>query len=225
MLAVYALVNAASAGWVSGETIGALAGSLALVGLFVVVEARVKTPLVPLRIFRHRNLVGATVVRSLFPVGAFGYNFLGVLYFQHVLGYSPLLTGVAFLPSSTITGIFSLVLTPWLLERVGAKALVVAGLGLVTAGLLAFAPLPLDARYPVNILPTMILTGAGFGLLFMPTVQIAMSDVAPDESGLASGLVNVATQVGAAIGVAALATISLSRTQRLLAAVTLLPPR
>jgi EmrB/QacA subfamily drug resistance transporter len=217
MLAVYALVTAASDGWDSSQTIGALMGSLVLVGLFVAVEARVKTPLVPLGIFRHPNLVGATVVRLLFPVGAFGYNFLGVLYFQHVLGYSPLVTGLAFLPSSTITGIFSLALTPSLLERFGAKVLVVAGLGLVTAGLLVFAPLPLDARYPVNVLPTMILTGAGFGLLFMPTVQIAMSEVAPEESGLASGLVNVAAQVGAAIGVAALATISLSRTQRLLA--------
>jgi EmrB/QacA subfamily drug resistance transporter len=217
MLTVYALVNAADSGWGSPLTVGPLVAALAVVGLFVVVEDRVRTPLVPLSVFRHHNLVSATIVRSLFPMGGFGFNFIGALYLQHVLHYSPLLTGLAFLPGTVLTGFFSLAITPWLMTRFGAKALVVSGLILITAGLLAFIPVPVDGQLATNILPTMILTGAGFGLLFMPSVSIAMSDVTPSESGLASGLVNVAVQLGAAIGVAALATVSTARTRRLLA--------
>jgi MFS family permease len=216
MLTVYALVNAATAGWASPLTVGPLVGALVVVGLFVVVERRVQAPLVPLRIFRHRNLVSATVVRALFPMGGFGFNFIGALYFQHVLGYSALGTGLAFLPSSALTGFFCLALTPGLARRFGPKALVVTGVALVTVGLLAFAPVPVNAKYVTDILPTMILTGAGFGLLFMPSVSIAMSDVAPSEAGLASGLTNVAVQLGAAIGVAAMATVSTARTRQLL---------
>jgi Na+/melibiose symporter-like transporter len=217
MLAVYALVNAASDGWGSALTIGPLAGSVALACLFVPVETRVKTPLVPLSVFRHRNLVSATIVRTLFPMGGFGFNFLGVLYLQHVLGYSPLRTGLAFLPSSAVTGFLSLAVIPWLVRRVGPTALIVTGLALITSGLLAFAPVPVHGRFVTDILPTMVLTGAGFGLVFMPSVSIAMSDVAAGEAGLASGLVNVAVQLGASIGVAALATIASSRTKHLLA--------
>ncbi len=223
MLAVYALVNAADGGWSSPLTVGPLVGAVALVGLFVVVEERARTPLVPPRIFRHRNLMSATVVRSLFPMGGFGFNFIGVLYLQHILLYSPLRTGLAFLPSTALTGIFSLAITPWLMTRLGPKTLVVTGLTLITAGLLAFVPVPVDGQLGTNVLPTMILTGIGFGLLFMPSVSIAMSDVGPSESGLASGLVNVAVQLGAAIGVAALATVSTSRTRQLLSEHMALP--
>jgi EmrB/QacA subfamily drug resistance transporter len=217
MLTVYAVVNAANSGWGSPLTVGPLLGALALAGLFIVVEERARTPLVPLSIFRHRNLVSATIVRTLFPMGGFGFNFVGALYLQHVLGYSPLLTGLVFLPSTALTGFFSLAITPWLMTRFGPKALVVSGLILITAGLLAFIPVPVHGRVVSNVLPTMILMGAGFGLLFMPSVSIAMSDVTPRESGLASGLVNVAVQLGAAIGVAALATVSTARTKHLLA--------
>jgi EmrB/QacA subfamily drug resistance transporter len=217
MLAVYGLVNAASKGWASAPTVGPLVGALALAGLFVAVEARVKTPIVPLRIFRHRNLTSATIVRTLFPMGGFAFNFLAALYFQHLLGFTPLVIGLAFLPSSAITGFFSLAVTPWLLGRCGPKVLVVSGLALITAGLLAFAPVPTHADFAINILPTMLLTGVGFGLMFMPSVSIAMSDVAPQEAGLASGLTNVAVQIGAAIGVAAIATLSTARTKHLLA--------
>jgi EmrB/QacA subfamily drug resistance transporter len=223
MLTVYALVNAAESGWGSPLTVGPLVGALALAGLFIVVEERVRTPLVPLSIFRHHNLVSSTVVRSLFPMGGFGFNFIGALYLQHVLGYTPLLTGLAFLPSTALTGFFSLAITPWLMSRVGPKALVVSGLTLLTAAMLTFIPVPVDGRFVTNVLPTMILIGVGFGLLFMPSVSIALSDVTPSESGLASGLVNVAVQLGAAIGVAALATVSTARTSQLLAEQAPLP--
>ncbi len=197
-----------------GRTAGG--GALALTGLFVVVEERARTPLVPLRIFRHHNLTSATIIRSLFPMGAFGFSFIGALYLQHVLLYSPLLTGLAYLPSSALTAFFCVAITPWLMTRFSPKALVVTGLALITAGLVAFIPVPVHGQFSTNVLPTMILNGAGFGLMVTPTALIAMSEVAPSESGLASGLVNVAVQVGAAIGIAILATVSTARTRQLL---------
>ena len=216
MLAVYALVNAANSGWASPRTVGPLVAALALTGLFVVVEERARTPLVPLGIFRYHNLTSATIIRSLFPMGAFGFSFIGALYLQHVLLYSPLLTGLAYLPSSALTAFFCVAITPWLMTRFSPKALVVTGLAMITAGLLAFIPVPVHGQFSTNVLPTMILNGAGFGLMVTPTALIAMSEVAPSESGLASGLVNVAVQVGAAIGIAILATVSTTRTRQLL---------
>jgi EmrB/QacA subfamily drug resistance transporter len=218
MLAVFGLVNAGSQGWGAPLTIGPIVASVLLAGLFVMVESRVRTPLIPLRIFRYRSLSSATIVRTLFPMGGFGFNFIAVLYFQHVLGYSALVTGLAFLPSSAVTGAVSLGLAPWLLWRIGPKPMVVTGLVLLTSGLLAFARVPVHAHFMTDIFPTMILTGVGFGLMFMPSVSIAMSEVTPSESGVASGLTNVAVQIGASIGVAAFATISATRTSTLLAA-------
>jgi EmrB/QacA subfamily drug resistance transporter len=216
MLVVFGLVNAGSDGWGSVLTIGPVGGGLVLAVLFVVVEARVRTPLVPLAIFRHRNLLSATLVRFLFPMGAFGFNFLGALYLQHVLHYSPLRTGMAFFPSSLITGGFSLLLTPWLASRASVRVLIVGGLTLVTAGLVSLAPISVSSGY-LTILPAMLLTGAGFGLTFMPSVSVAMAGVGPDEAGVASGLANVAVQMGGSIGVALLATVAASRTTHLLA--------
>lgn len=218
MLAVFGLINAGSSSWSSPLTIASLAGSVVLIGVFVLVETKVHTPLVPLRIFRHRNLVAATILRTLFPMGGFGFNFLGALYLEHVLDYSPLRTGLAYLPSSAMTGVISLALIPWLVTRVELKTLVVSGLVLVTAGLLGLERISVHTGYVSGILPTMLLMGAGFGFVFMPSVSLAMSDVAASEAGVASGLANVAPQLGASIGVAALATISASRTALLISA-------
>ncbi len=216
VLAVYGLINAGNRGWGSTVTIGSFIGAGILTAVFLTVERRVRTPLVPLRIFRYRGLMSATVVRLMFPMGGFGFNFLGALYLQHVLGYSPLRTGLAYLPGSAVTGFVSLAIIPRLVRRVGMKPLVVVGLLLISAGVLSFAPVPVHANFFRNILPAMILTGAGFGLVFMPSVSISMSDVGPSEAGVASGLANVAVQLGASIGVAALATVSTSRTRNLL---------
>jgi MFS family permease len=133
-----------------------------------------------------------------------------------VLLYSPLRTGLAYLPSSALTAFFCVAITPWLMTRFSPKALVVTGLAMITAGLLAFIPVPVHGQFTSNVLPTMILNGTGFGLMVTPTSLIAMSEVAPSESGLASGLVNVAVQVGASIGIAVLATVSTTRTRQLL---------
>jgi hypothetical protein len=177
----------------------------------------VATPLIPLSVFRHHNLVSAAAVRTLFPVGGFGLNFLGALYLQHVLGYSPLRTGLAFLPSSAMTGLMSVAVTPHLVRRVPLKRLVVSGLVLITIGLAVFTQISVRGDFLAVVLPTMLLVGIGFGLVFMPSVAIAMSDVGMDEAGVASGLTNVAVQLGGAIGIAGLATFASSRTTRLLA--------
>jgi EmrB/QacA subfamily drug resistance transporter len=216
-LAVYGLVNAGNTSWGSLSTVGALVGAVALAAMFVLVESRVSTPLIPLRILRNRILASASLVRVMIPVGGFGLNFLGALYLQHVLGYDPLRTGLAFLPNSAITGFMTLAVTPKLAARVSLKALTVSGLVFMIASLLAMSRISVHSNYVDGVLPTMLLMGVGIGLLFMPTVSIVMSAVPPSDAGIASGIANIAVQFGASLGVAALATVSASRTASLVA--------
>jgi EmrB/QacA subfamily drug resistance transporter len=216
-LAVYTILQGGSNGWTSPSTISVGALAVVLSMIFVLVESRVRHPLVPLHFFRSRNVAGATLVRALFPVGLFGSFFLGALYLQHVLGYSPVGAGVAFLPMNLCVALFSLLLTARLVARIGAKATLMPGLAFVAAGLLVWSRAPVDASYVVSVLPAMILMGVGAGLVFMPSVLLAMSGVNPGESGLASGVANVALQMGAAMGVAVIASISSARTGGMLA--------
>jgi EmrB/QacA subfamily drug resistance transporter len=216
-LAVYAILEGGTSGWTSPSTIGMGAAAAALAAVFVLVEARVRHPLVPLHFFRSRNVAGASLVRALFPVGLFGSFFLGALYLQHVLGYTPVGAGIAFLPMNLCVALFSLLLTARLVARIGAKATLVPGLALVAAGLLLWSRAPVDASYLVNVLPAMVLMGVGSGLVFMPSVLLAMSGVQAGDSGLASGVANVALQMGAAVGVAVIASVSSARTTGLLA--------
>ncbi len=217
MLAVYAIVEASSYGWVSSRTLGIGLAAVVLFGLFIWLERHLKRPIVPLGIFRSRNVSGAVVVRMLFPVGMFGQFFLGALYLQHVLGYGPLVTGLAFLPMSAMVTIFSLFISSRIMTRIGAKLTIIPGLVLVLAGLAVLSRVPVHGSFLANILPGMILFGAGAGLAFAPSVALAMADAAPADVGLASGLANVSLQLGAAIGVAVLASISTSRTDSLIA--------
>jgi EmrB/QacA subfamily drug resistance transporter len=217
MLAVFGVINAGSSNWGSTITVASLAGSVFLVGVFVFVEAHTGTPLIPLRIFRHRNLLGATVVRFLYAVGPNAIIFLGALYFEHVLGYSPLRTGLAFLPWTLVTGAICLIVVPRLVPLFELKTLVVSGLALLTAGVLAMDRITVHSGFVTGTLPAMLLTGLGSGLLIMPSTTLAMSDVAETEAGVASGLCNVASQLGVSIGIAAIATITDSQTTHLLA--------
>lgn len=217
MLVVYALIGTNTDGWGSPHTLLLFFGALGLVVVFMVVESRVRTPLIPLHIFRHRNLMTANVVRFVFPMGAFSLNFLGSQFLQHVVGYSPIRTGLAFLPNSLAIAVVSLVLVPTLMWRTGPKPLILAGLLLISGSLVLFAQTPVDAHYVANILPITLLLGMGIGLVFTTTVGVALSDVAPTEAGLASGLTNVSVQIGTSIGVAFLASISASRAAHLLA--------
>jgi EmrB/QacA subfamily drug resistance transporter len=215
MLGVYTILEAGDYGWGSLRTLGLGAIAVALLGLFVRRQARSDNPLVPLRMFRSRNVSGANVVQMLMVAGLFGMFFLGVLYLQGVLGYDAIETGLAFLPVSVLIGVLSLWLSPQLNERFGARAVLIAGLVLLAAALALFARAPLDAGYVVDLLPSMVLFGIGAGLAFPALTTLAMSGATPEDSGLASGLVNTSLQVGGALGLAVLATLAADRTDSL----------
>jgi Major Facilitator Superfamily len=217
MLAVYTIVKAGDYGWGSTHTLGFGALALLLVGLFVWRESTAAAPLIPLRVFRSRNVAGANLVQLLMVSSLFGMFFLGVLFMQHVLGYTAIATGVAFLPVSLGIGVLSLGFSARLNLRFGPKAVLQAGLLMLAAGLAWMVRAPVGAAYAVDLLPSMLLLGVGAGLSFPALMSLAMSGAAPQEAGLASGLVNTTMQVGGALGLAVLATLSTTRTAHLLA--------
>ena len=217
MVAVYAIVNGNEVGWATARTLGLLALAAALLGLFVWIESRAATPLVPLALFRLRNLTISNVVGVLWAAAMFAWFFLAALYLQLVLGYSPLQVGLAFLPGNLIMGALSLGVSARLVMRYGIRAPLVAGLGTAAVGLLLFARAPVDGSFAVDVLPGMILLGVGAGIAFNPVLLAAMSDVAPGEAGLASGVVNTSFMMGGALGLAVLASLAASRTDALLA--------
>lgn len=217
MLGVYTIVEAAEAGWVSAQTLGLGAASVALVAAFVARQARAATPLMPLRILRSRNVAGANVIQMLMVAGLFGVFFLGVLYMQRILGYDAIETGLAFLPVAVLIGVLSLTVAPRLGLRLGQRAVLLAGLVLAVAGLGLFARAPEQATYLVDILPSMVLLGVGAGLAFPAITTLAMSSATPSDAGLVSGLVNTTLQVGGALGLAVLVTLATSRTETLAA--------
>ena len=219
MLGVYTIVNpAAEYGWGAGRTLALGALSLALLVAFVAREATAKNPLIPLRIFRSRNVSGANIVQVLSVAGMFGMFFLGALYLQRILGYDALQTGLAFLPVTILMGTLSVRYTDRLVMRFGARKLVLSGLALFMAGLALFTRAPIDGDYVVDILPVMVLLGVGAGLCFPALMTLAMSGATPDDAGLASGLINTTAQVGGALGLAVLATLSASRSVALVGA-------
>jgi len=220
MLAVYAIVNGNQAGWVSGRTLGLLAGAAAFLALFLVVESRVTSPLMPLALFRLRNLATANVVGVLWAAAMFAWFFLSALYLQLVLGYSPLQVGLAFLPANLIMGALSVAVSARLVMRFGIKRPLAAGLTCAAVGLLLFARAPVGGSFVADVLPSMILLGIGAGIAFNPVLLAAMSDVAPEEAGLASGVVNTAFMMGGALGLAVLASLAAARTDSLRASGT-----
>jgi EmrB/QacA subfamily drug resistance transporter len=216
MLAVYAIVNGNETGWTSGETIGLLAAAAALLAAFLVIEARAHSPLVPLGLFRLRNVSTANVVGILMAGGMFATFFLSALYLQLVLGYTPLEVGLAFLPSTVIWGAVSFGLSDKLVMRLGIKPPLVTGLSLMALGILLFARAPVDGDFLVDVLPAMALQGFGAGIAFNPILLAAMSDVKPHEAGLASGIVNTSFMMGGALGLAVIASLAALRTDSLL---------
>jgi EmrB/QacA subfamily drug resistance transporter len=211
MIAVYAIVNGNEKGWTSGQTLGLLAVAAAMMALFLAIEARVREPLVPLRLFRLRNVATANVVGVLWSAAMFAWFFLSALYLQLVLGYSSLEVGLAFLPATLIMGSFSLGLSAKLVMRYGIRGPVAIGMLLVAIGLALFARAPVDGSFVVDVLPSMVILGLGVGMAMNPVLLAAMSDVEPSESGLASGLVNTSFMMGGALGLAVLASIAASR--------------
>jgi len=218
MLAVYAIVNGNEVGWASGQTLGLLAASIALLAAFFVIESRVADPLVPLALFRRRNLATANVMGVLWAAAMFAWFFLSALYLQVVLRYDPLQVGLAFLPGNVVMAIFSVGVSARLVMRYGLKTPLGTGLALAGLGLALLVRAPIDGNYLVDVLPSMILLGLGAGIAFNPMIIVAMTDVEPERSGLASGLVNTSFMMGGALGLAVLASIAAAQTNGAIAA-------
>ena len=216
MLGVYTIVKAQDYGWASAHTLGLGAVALALLVAFVAREARTDNPLVPLHVFRSRNVVGANLVQMLMVAGMFGLFFLGSHYMERVLGYSALEIGLAFMPVALLIGAFSLGLSARLNMRFGPRATLIPGLVSMGVGLVLFTGAPVGGSYVSDLLPSMILLGVGAGLAFPSLMTLAMAGAGPEDAGLASGLVNTTQQVGGALGLAVLATLSATRTENLL---------
>jgi EmrB/QacA subfamily drug resistance transporter len=216
MLAVYAIVNGNEEGWTSAQTVGVLAAALVLMAIFLGIEARIRSPLMPLGLFRLRNVAVSNVVGVLWAAAMFAWFFLSALYLQLVLGYTPLQVGLAFLPANLIMATFSLGLSARLVMRFGIRAPLAIGLALAGVGLVLFARAPVDGNFLVDVLPSMILLGFGAGMAFNPVLLAAMSDVAEGEAGLASGVVNTSFMMGGALGLAILASAADARTETLL---------
>jgi MFS family permease len=217
MLGVYTILEAGDYGWGSLHTLGLGAVSVALLAAFLVRQARTANPLVPLRMFRSRNVSGANVIQMLMVAGLFGMFFLSVLYLQRVLGYDAIETGLAFLPVSVLIGVLSLGFSARLNTRFGARATLIPGLVLIAGALALFARVPVDGSYLSDLLPSMVMFGVGAGLSFPSLMTLAMSGATRSDAGLASGMVNTSLQVGGALGLAILATLATSRTEDLLA--------
>jgi predicted MFS family arabinose efflux permease len=212
MLGVYAILQVEEHGWTAVRTLGLGGIALALLAAFLVRQARIANPLMPLRLFRSRNATGANAVMALMVVGMFGVFFLGALYLQQILGYDALEVGLAFLPSTVVMGALSLGVAGRLAIRFGPQRVLVPSLALIAAGLVLFVRAPVDGSYVEHILPMAILMGVGAGLSTPALMMLAMSDATPSDAGMASGLVNTTTQVGGAIGLAVLATLAAGRT-------------
>ena len=217
MLAVYAIVNGNETGWTSAQTQGLLAIAAVLLALFLGIEARVRAPLMPLGLFRLRNVATANVVGVLWAAAMFAWFFISALYLQRVQGYSAMQVGLAFLPANLIMAAFSLGLSAKLVMRFGIRLPLAAGLLLAAVGLVLFGRAPANGTFAVDVLPVMVLLGLGAGIAFNPVLLAAMSDVAPSESGLASGVVNTSFMMGGALGLAILASLAAARTDALLA--------
>lgn len=218
MLAVYSIINGNAAGWLSAQTLGLFALAALLFVVFILIELRVTVPLMPLGLFRLRNLLIANIAAVLWAAAMFAWFFISALYMQLVLEYTALQVGLAFLPSNLIMAAFSLGISAKLVTRYGIKPPLVGGLLVAAIGLLLFARAPLAGDFMWDVLPGMVLLGLGAGVAFNPMLLVAMSDVDAADSGLASGIVNTSFMMGGAVGLAVLASLAAMRTGQLMEA-------
>jgi len=217
MIGVYTILGIDEHGWGSTQSLALGGASFLLGAAFVLRQARIANPLMPLRLFRSRNVAGANTIQALLVAGMFGMFFLGALYLQRVLGYDALQVGLAFLPATIVMGTLSLGFSERLIMRFGPKTTLIPGVIAVGAGLLLLARTPVDGSYVPDLLAPMLLVGLGVGTAFPSLMTLAMSGATPSDAGLASGLVNTSMQVGGAIGLAVLATLASERTDAKLA--------
>ncbi|WTJ71664.1 MFS transporter [Streptomyces niveus] len=216
MLGIYTVVKVEQYGWVSAHTLGLGALAAALIGAFIARQATARTPLMPLRIFRSRGVVGANVVQMLMVAALFSFQIVLALHLQRVLGYSAAETGLAMLPAALVIGAVSLGVSARLIGRFGERNVLLTGLLLLVTLLVLLTRIPVDADYATDVLPLMFLS-AGFGLALPALTSLGMSDAGEEDAGLASGLFNTTQQIGMAVGVAVLSTLAASRSERLLA--------
>jgi MFS family permease len=214
LVAVYAVVNANEAGWTSTRTLGLLAVAVALGAVFIAVERRVAQPLMPLDMFRHRNVAIANISGVLWAAAMFAWFFMSALYLQLVLGYTPMQVGLSFLPGNLIMAFLSLGASARIVVRWGIRGPFAVGLLIAASGLALFARAPVDGSFVIDVLPAMVLLGIGAGVAFNPMLLAAMNDVALEDAGLASGVVNTAFMMGGALGLAVLASVAAARTSQ-----------
>jgi EmrB/QacA subfamily drug resistance transporter len=217
MLGAFAIVKSTEYGLTSARTLGVAGASLALLTAFLVLEGRLKNPLMPLRVLRLRMLMGSSLVRGLLVTGMFSAFFLGSLYLERVLGYNAIETGLAFLPLTAAIAIMSLGISARAVQRFGPLATLAAGLAGIVAGLLLLAGEGVHANYFPGLFFAFLLLGLGAGASFLPLLTMGMSDAPARDAGLASGIVNVSVQLFGAIGLASLGTIATDHTKALTA--------
>jgi EmrB/QacA subfamily drug resistance transporter len=217
VLLVYALVNAQTAGWISLTTLGLSAIALALLAFFVMLELRLKHPLIRMGIFRMRSITGSNLAMLLVAAGMFALFYFASIYVQEVLGYSALRAGLAFLP---VTGgiIVGAGLSQQLIRRIGVRRVGVIGMSIASVGLIILSRIPVHGTYLGDLLPGLMIMAVGMGLTFVPITLIATTNVDEHDAGLASGLLNTSQQLGGAIGLAVLSTLAANTTSNTLAA-------
>ncbi|MGW5647890.1 MFS transporter [Saccharopolyspora sp. NPDC003752] len=215
MLGVYSIIAAADRGWASAHTLGCGAGAVALLVAFVARQAIAAEPLLPLRVFRPRNVRGALSIQALLVAGMFSFQFLSVLYLQRILGFDGVHTGLGLFPISLTIGVLSLGGAPKLIGRFGPRTVLIPGLALIVAGLGLLGRVPADGVYLADVLPALILLGTGFALAMPSLATLAMSAATPEDSGVASGMFNTMQQVGSAFGLAVLSTLATAHTNAL----------
>lgn len=215
---VYGLTIAESRSWTDAMTIGAIAAGLVLLALFVLVENRTAQPILPLRVILDRNRAGAYLMVAIAGIGMFGVFLFLTYHLQIVNGFTPLATGLAFVPMVGMLVIGAITAGSMLLPRMGARALAITGLTIAAIGAASLTQIDAESAYALAILPGLLITGTGFGLVFGPAMNLATLGVAPDDAGAASAMVNAAQQIGAAFGTASLNTIALGATASYLAA-------
>jgi len=218
MLGIYAISTATQYGWQSAHTLGFGGASVALAISFFVLESRLANPIMPPRILRIRTLTRSSVIRGMLATGMFTTFFLGALYLEGVHGFTPVQTGLAFLPMSISMGILSAGVTARLVTRFGDKRVLIPGMISGTLGLLLLTTLGTDTSYVSVMLPAFLLIGIGAGTAFAPLLSIAMADVPVVDAGLGSGIVNVSMQMASALGIAILSAIATGRSHALEAA-------
>ena len=214
LLLVFGLTQANQVGWTSAQTIGVLAASAVLMAIFLFIEARNRHALMPLSFFKRRTPTGANIVGLLLGTIVFSMFFLLSLYMQQVLGFSALKTGVGYL-AVALTAVVASGVAQALVTRMGVKPILAVGMTFILAGLIWFTQIPVDGSYLVNLFGGFMLIGIGLGFSFVPVSIAALAGVPPQEAGLASGLINTSQQIGGALGVAILTTVSTTRTENL----------